>query len=66
MALQRGTKESLSLYGISKRKVKCEKYGNAYKFLIEISFIGELQGNNMYENLYTDTSVKKEVEDEIA
>ncbi|MCY6371705.1 Ger(x)C family spore germination protein [Clostridium ganghwense] len=56
----------MDLYGKVKRKVKCSKENNKYKFDIDLQFKGNVVSNELYENLDEDYDVVKEAEEEAA
>ncbi|MCX7746335.1 MAG: Ger(x)C family spore germination protein [Clostridia bacterium] len=49
---EKGIDKVASLYGSSKRKIKCQKTdGNKYKFNIDVEFKGDVLTNNIYDKL---------------
>lgn len=65
LTVQRDSKKYLNYYATSKRKVRCSKDGEKYKFTIEIECEGNLVSNELFENLIGSSSVKKQAEKEL-
>jgi Ger(x)C family germination protein len=68
LTLQKDSLNLISNYGISKRKVKCEKINDKYKFTIDIEFNGQVVNNTMYKDFMINTKTvdkySKELEEE--
>lgn len=63
--LQEDPNRYLCLQGKSKRKVKCYKEKDEYKFLISLKISGELIANDYEPNLINKPEKKKEIEGQI-
>ncbi|MGK0467090.1 MAG: Ger(x)C family germination protein [Clostridium sp.] len=55
LTLQKDSHNLILNYGKSKRKVKCEKINDKYKFIIDIVFNGQVVNNTMYKDLMINT-----------
>ncbi len=55
LTLQKDSQNIISNYGISKRKVHCEKINGKYKFTIDIEFKGQVVNNTMYNDFMINT-----------
>ncbi|MGH4120575.1 Ger(x)C family spore germination protein [Clostridium sp.] len=55
LTLQKDSQNLISNYGLSKKKVKCEKIDGKYKFTIDIEFNGEIINNSMYKDFMINT-----------
>ncbi|MEK6265674.1 MAG: Ger(x)C family spore germination protein, partial [Clostridium sp.] len=68
LTLQKDSQNLISNYGKSKRKIKCEKINDKYKFTIDIKFNGEIVNNTMYKDFMINTKTvdkySKELEEE--
>jgi Ger(x)C family germination protein len=62
LTLEKSSSDYLNFYGKSKRKVKCYKQGNNYKFIIDLKMAGEIVINNYEPQLINNLEKRKEVE----
>ena len=62
LTLQKNSKEYVNYYPKSKKRVKCYKEGDKYKFIIDITLKGPIVSNQLYKNLDTDSKVLKKFE----
>lgn len=62
LSLQKNSKEYINYYPKAKRKAKCYKEGNKFKFIIDIKLNGPIVANELYKNLDTDPNVVKKFE----
>ncbi len=65
LTIQKNSKEYVNFYPKAKRKVKCSKQGNKYKFVIDINLKGPIVSNELYKDLDTDPKVIKQFEKEM-
>lgn len=63
--LQKSPTEYINFYATSQRKVNCYKEGEKFKFIIDLNLKGSISSNELYKNLYDDSKVLKEFEDEM-
>ncbi|GLC28905.1 Ger(x)C family spore germination protein [Clostridium omnivorum] len=65
-SLQKSSKEYIDFEGkTGKRKVKCYKEGEKYRFTISIKFSGNVINNEMYSNITKDSEVRKKFEKDL-
>lgn len=62
ITLERDPHNYLNFYGRSKRKVKCYKEGNSYKFVIDLKVTGDVILNEYEQKLINKPIKKKEIE----
>ncbi len=55
----------ISCYATSKRKVKCYKEGNKYRFIINLDIEGELVSNGLYKDVTSDAKELKKYEEDM-
>ena len=60
--IQKSPTEYINFYATSKRKVKCYKDGEKFKFIIDLDLKGSIVSNELYKKLYDDSKVLKEFE----
>ena len=65
ITIQKSDKEYIDVLAKSKRKVKCFKKDNSYKFNIEINIKAEITGNEFYKNLFKDPEEIKKLEKDV-
>lgn len=65
-SIQKDSKHYIDYYAKSKRKVKCTKEGEKFRFDIYINLKGDIVSNQLYENILKDPKAKKEFEKEIS
>lgn len=58
--IKKGPKRYIDYEAKVKRKVKCYKEGEKYKFIINLNINGTVASNELYENLNKDPKVQKE------
>ncbi|AKN33620.1 hypothetical protein Ccar_23480 [Clostridium carboxidivorans P7] len=58
--IKKGSKRYIDYETKVKRKVKCYKQGEKYKFIIDLNLNGVIASNELYENLNKDPKVQKE------
>lgn len=66
VTLQNSEKEYVNFTAKSKRKVKCYKEEDKFKFIIELNLTGDIVSNKLYKNLAEDTEEIKEFERNMA
>lgn len=66
LTIQGNEKDFISYYAKCKRKVKCTKEGSKYKFIIDLSFKGDVVNNVMYKKLTSKVEVKEKFEKDMA
>ncbi len=62
LTLEKNSKEYINYYPKAKRKVKCYKEGDKYKFIIDISLKGPIISNQLYKDLNSDPKILKKFE----
>lgn len=60
LTIQENYEKYINYYAKSKRKVKCYKEGENYRFIIELNLKGPIVSNELYENLNNDSKVLKQ------
>lgn len=65
LTIQENSKQYVSYYPKAKRKVKCSKEEDRYKFVIDINLKGPIVSNELYKNLDTDPKIVKQFEKEM-
>ncbi|WPC42466.1 Ger(x)C family spore germination protein [Clostridium sp. JS66] len=58
--IKKGSKRYIDYEAKVKRKVKCYKQGEKYKFIIDLNLNGTVASNELYANLNKDPKVQKE------
>ncbi|NMM61991.1 Ger(x)C family spore germination protein [Clostridium sp. P21] len=58
--IKKGSKRYIDYETKVKRKVKCYKQGEKYKFIIDLNLNGTVASNELYENFNKDPKVQKE------
>jgi Ger(x)C family germination protein len=66
VAIQNSSKEFIELYGKAKRKVKCVKENDKYRFDISLKLNGELITNELNKKVAEDEKEKEKIEKEMA
>jgi Ger(x)C family germination protein len=66
VAIQNSTREYIEFYGKSKRKVKCVKENNKYRFDISVKLNGELITNELNKEVAEDEGEKRKIEKEMS
>jgi len=66
LSIQKTSTEYIDFYCTSKRKVKCIKINGKYNFTIDLSIIGNVISNSLYENMNGDSKVKEKFEKDMA
>lgn len=66
LTLQNSEKEYVNFDAKSKRKVKCYKREDKYKFIIELNLTGDIISNRLYRKLSEDTEEIKNFERDMA
>jgi len=66
LSLERNAKEYIDIHVSSKRKVKCEKRGDKYRFTINLDMSGDIITNELYKDIKDSPEEKKEFENEIS
>jgi Ger(x)C family germination protein len=66
MTIYKNEKKSIDFYGTSKRKVKCEKVDDKYKFYINIDYTGDIISNTINPEIRDNPKAIKEFEEEMA
>lgn len=66
VTLQNSEKEYVNFTARSKRKVKCYKEEDKFKFIIELNLKGEIVSNKLYKNLSENPEQIKEFEKDMA
>ncbi|WP_138207844.1 Ger(x)C family spore germination protein [Haloimpatiens lingqiaonensis] len=62
-SLKHSSKEYLDYYAASKRKVKCTKVGNKYKFLIELDLTGDIASNTLMPNINNNEDMRNKFQE---
>jgi len=62
LTIQGNERDFISYYAKCKRKVKCNKEGDKYKFIIDLKFNGDVVNNVMYKKLSSKVEVKEKFE----
>jgi Ger(x)C family germination protein len=62
LTLQENPEKYLDFFGKSKRKVKCYKEGDRYKFIINLKMVGDIVSNQYEPALFSKPEKKKEIE----
>lgn len=65
LTIQKSPTEYINFYATSKRKVKCYKEGEKFKFVIDLTLNGSIVSNELYKKLYDDSKVLKEFEEDM-
>lgn len=65
ISIQKNAKEYIDFLAKSKRKVKCYKNNDNYKFIIELVLNGQVTDNELYKNLFKDAAEIKKLEKDI-
>lgn len=65
LTIQKSPKEYINYYAESKRKVKCYKEGEKFKFIIDLNLKGTIASNELYKNFNKDPRVLKEFTNEM-
>ncbi|AKN33619.1 hypothetical protein Ccar_23475 [Clostridium carboxidivorans P7] len=65
LSIQKNSKEYINYYAQSKRKVKCYKEGEKFKFIINLNLKGTIASNELYKNFNKDPKVLKEFTNEM-
>lgn len=60
LTIQDNSKKYINYYPQSKRKVKCYKENDKFRFVIDLSLNGPIVSNTLYSNLMTEPKVLKE------
>lgn len=60
LTIQTSPKEYINFYANSKRKVKCYKENDKFKFIIDLNLTGSIISNELYKDLYKDPVVLKQ------
>lgn len=66
LSIQKNSTEYIDFHCTSKRKVKCKKINGKYNFTIDLSIIGNVFSNSLYENMNSDSKVKEKFEKDMA
>ena len=66
LSLQKSPTEYIDFHCTSKRKVKCKKTNGKYNFTIDLSIIGNVISNSLYDNMSSDSKVKEKFEKDMA
>lgn len=64
--IQEKSNKYISFESIVKKKVKCYKEGEKFKFVIDLNFNGEVISNQLYNGIAYDENVKKKFEEDMA
>ena len=62
LTLQNSSKKYINCYTTSKNTVKCSKVDGKYKFIINLNLKGNIQSNELYDNIKNDPQVMKKFE----
>lgn len=62
LTLQSTSKKYINCYANSKSTVKCSKVDGKYKFIINLDMKGNIQSNELYNNIDTDPKIMKKFE----
>ncbi|MCM1989955.1 Ger(x)C family spore germination protein [Oceanirhabdus seepicola] len=65
LKLQENSKEYLTYYATTKRKVRCEKKGDKYTFFIDLSLNGDIAENHLYHDIRENDKTMKKFESEM-
>lgn len=65
LTIQDSSKKYINFYGESKKKVKCYKEDNKFRFVIDLSLNGSVVSNTLYPNLKSDSKLLKKVTKDI-
>jgi Ger(x)C family germination protein len=65
LTIQDSSKKYINFYAESKKKVKCYKENDKFRFVIDLSLNGTITSNTLYENLKSDSKLLKEVTKDI-
>ncbi|MFD3157001.1 Ger(x)C family spore germination protein [Haloimpatiens sp. FM7330] len=65
LSIQNNANEYINYYATSKKKVKCSKIGEKYKFTINLNLKGTIVNNELYKNFNKDPQVLKNFEKDI-
>ncbi|WP_343769023.1 Ger(x)C family spore germination protein [Clostridium malenominatum] len=65
LVMQKNSKEYINYYPKAKRRVKCTKEEDRYKFIIELDLQGAIVSNELYKDFDSDPKVLKEFEEEM-
>jgi Ger(x)C family germination protein len=65
ITVQPESKAYANIYCESRRKVKCYKENNKYKFVIDLKLKGEVLSNGIYEDINTNTESVKQLEKDV-
>lgn len=66
ITLEKNQKKYMNFYATSKRKVKCYRENDKYKFVIDLKLEGFILDNELFKNLYNDPAKIRELESDIA
>ncbi|WBW98347.1 Ger(x)C family spore germination protein [Oceanirhabdus sp. W0125-5] len=66
LKLQQNSKEYLTYYATTKRKVRCEKNDDKYTFFIELSLNGDIAENHLYLDIRENEETMKKFEKEMS
>ncbi|MCB2299199.1 Ger(x)C family spore germination protein [Clostridium tagluense] len=66
LTIQDEAKKYVNYEAQSKRKIKCMKIGDKYKFIIDLNLEGEIINNTLYKNMAGDTKVIKKFEEDMS
>ncbi|WP_125152109.1 Ger(x)C family spore germination protein [Clostridium rectalis] len=66
LTLQENSKQYINYYARSKRKVKCEREGDKYRFIIDLNLNGDIISNELYENMRNNNNVIEEFKNNMA
>lgn len=64
--IQKNPKQYIGYESKCKRKVKCYKSKDGYKFIIDLKFEGNIIQNELYNNIIYDTKLQEEFEQDMA
>lgn len=62
LSIKKNSREYINTYSSSKKRVKCMKNEDKYKFIIDLDIKGDIVSNTMYEDLSNDTEIIKNFE----
>ncbi|WP_411678641.1 Ger(x)C family spore germination protein [Clostridium thailandense] len=66
ITIQKNSKEYVSYEAKSKRKVKCNKVGNKYNFIIDLNLDGDIVNNELYRDITGKVEVIKKFEEDMS
>jgi Ger(x)C family germination protein len=66
LSIQKNSTDYIDFHCTSKRKVKCNKINGKYNFTIDLSIIGNVITNSLYDNMNNDSKVKEKFEKDMA